>query len=65
MPYDPNPEETSLAIPADEPTMNELMSRRPPFPKKDLPTLVRIQRQEVLTWRDARDTRRDKKEDSE
>ncbi len=64
MPYDPNPEETSLSIPAD-PTMNELMRRRPPWPRKDLLTLVRIQRQEVLTWRDARDQRRDKKEDSE
>ncbi len=63
MSYDPNPEETSLAIPAEHPTMNELMSRRPLWPRKDIEVLVRMQRAECLNWGDARDQRRDRKED--
>lgn len=63
--YDPNPEETSLAIPAADPTMNELMNRRPPFPRKDLRMLVRMQRSERAAWRNAADVRRDKRENEE
>lgn len=44
---------------------DELMSRRSPHSTKDLRYLIEVWRRDRVAWRDARDSRQDKKDESE
>lgn len=55
----------ALDFVAAHPSTDEVMSRRPPFPKKDIQFLCRHNRAVRVCWGNAQDQRAQKKEENE
>ena len=57
--------QAALDFVAKHPTCDLVMSRRPPYPKKDLKFLILAKRAERISWQHAADRRADRKDELE